>query len=182
MLPVRQRKLADSRKDDDIQRFDLVHTILELNRRQPFTEPELQEHDTLLSGTPASRRLSTSCGSLAAGTCIRHGEVIAGENFVLSRAEKRRVVKLAREHAPQGCLIVSGVNHESSVEAAREAATLEQAGADGLLVFAPYSWALAHADDCGIAHHRRVRDATAVPLMLYAGQRGRSQPTNRMSD
>ncbi|WP_247298333.1 MULTISPECIES: dihydrodipicolinate synthase family protein [unclassified Bradyrhizobium] len=96
----------------------------------------------------------------------------AGENFVLSLAEKRRVVELARRHAPKDCLIVSGVNHESSLEAAREAAALEQAGADGLLVFPPNSWALGHADECVIEHHRRIRDATAAPLMLYAAPVG----------
>lgn len=96
----------------------------------------------------------------------------AGENFVLSLAEKQRVVELAREYAPKDCLIVSGVNHESSLEAAREAAVLERAGADGLLVFPPNSWALAHADDCVIAHHRHIRDVTSVPLMLYAAPVG----------
>ncbi|TYL96804.1 dihydrodipicolinate synthase family protein [Bradyrhizobium rifense] len=96
----------------------------------------------------------------------------AGENFVLSLAEKRRVVELAREHAPKDCLIVSGVNHESSLEAGCEAATLERAGADGLLVFPPNSWALGHADDCVIEHHRHIRDATTVPLMLYAAPVG----------
>jgi 4-hydroxy-tetrahydrodipicolinate synthase len=96
----------------------------------------------------------------------------AGENFVLSLAEKQRVVELAREYAPKDCLIVSGVNHESSLEAAREAATLERAGADGLLVFPPNSWALGHADDCVIAHHRHIREATTAPLMLYAAPVG----------
>ncbi|MBW7962077.1 dihydrodipicolinate synthase family protein [Bradyrhizobium sp. BR 10261] len=96
----------------------------------------------------------------------------AGENFVLSLAEKLRVVELARRHAPEDCLIVSGVNHESSLEAAREAAALERAGADGLLVFPPNSWALGHADDCVIEHHRRIRDATAAALMLYAAPVG----------
>lgn len=96
----------------------------------------------------------------------------AGENFVLSLAEKRRVMEIAREHAPKKCLVVSGVNHESSLEAAREAAALERAGADGLLVFPPNSWALPHADTCVIEHHRRVRDATTVPLLLYAAPIG----------
>ncbi|MDF0519409.1 dihydrodipicolinate synthase family protein [Bradyrhizobium yuanmingense] len=96
----------------------------------------------------------------------------AGENFVLSLAEKRRVVELARRHAPKDCLIVSGVNHESSLEAAREAAALEQAGADALLVFPPNSWALGHADECVIEHHHRIRGATAAPLMLYAAPVG----------
>ena len=96
----------------------------------------------------------------------------AGENFVLSRDEKRRVVEIAREHAREACVIVSGVNHESSLEAAREAAALEQAGADAMLVFPPNSWALPHAEDCVIEHHRRIRDATRVPLMLYAAPVG----------
>src|SRR4051794_19837298 len=92
----------------------------------------------------------------------------AGENFVLSVAEKLRVVEIAKQHAPKGCLIVSGVNHEASLGAAHEAAALEKLGVDGLLVFPPNSWALAHADSCVIEHHTRIRDATTVPLMLYA--------------
>jgi 4-hydroxy-tetrahydrodipicolinate synthase len=96
----------------------------------------------------------------------------AGENFVLSLAEKRRVVEIARENAPRDCLIVSGVNHEASLEAAREAAALEEAGADGLLVFPPNSWALGHADACVVEHHERVRDATTAPLMLYGAPVG----------
>jgi 4-hydroxy-tetrahydrodipicolinate synthase len=96
----------------------------------------------------------------------------AGENFVLSLAEKRRVVAIAREHSPQDCLIVSGVNHEASLEAAREAAALEEAGADGLLVFPPNSWALGHADACVIEHHERIRHATRLPLMLYGAPVG----------
>jgi 4-hydroxy-tetrahydrodipicolinate synthase len=91
----------------------------------------------------------------------------AGENFVLSLAEKRRVTEIARDQAPKGCLIVAGVNHESSLRAACEAAALEQAGADGLLVFPPNSWALPHADAAVLGHHACIRDATSVPLMLY---------------
>ncbi|CAN5201400.1 dihydrodipicolinate synthase family protein [soil metagenome] len=96
----------------------------------------------------------------------------AGENFVLSLSEKQRVVTIAREVAPANFLIVSGVNHEASLLAAGEAAALETAGADGLLVFPPNSWALAHADDCVLDHHRFVADATSVPLMLYGAPVG----------
>jgi 4-hydroxy-tetrahydrodipicolinate synthase len=91
----------------------------------------------------------------------------AGENFMLSLAEKLRIVEIARQHSPKDCLIISGVNHEASLEAAREAATLEKIGADGLLVFPPNSWALMHADSCVMEHHQRIRNATTVPLMLY---------------
>lgn len=96
----------------------------------------------------------------------------AGENFVLSVAEKRRVVEIARAVSPSTCLIVSGVNQESSLEAAREAAQMEQAGADGLLVFPPNSWALGHADECVLLHHRLVGEATTLPLMLYGAPVG----------
>jgi 4-hydroxy-tetrahydrodipicolinate synthase len=91
----------------------------------------------------------------------------AGENFVLDRAEKRRVVEIARKASPEGCLIVSGVNAESSLDAAKEAAAMEEAGADGLLVFPPNSWALSHAEDAVLLHHRYIRDATDLPLLLY---------------
>ncbi|MBR0971334.1 MULTISPECIES: dihydrodipicolinate synthase family protein [Bradyrhizobium] len=133
-------------------------TIVPMTPHFEIDEPGLADHLASVASTPGINGL------------LVNGH--AGENFVLSLAEKRRVVELARAHVPGGCLIVSGVNHESSLEAAREAATLEQAGADGLLVFPPNSWALGHADDCVIEHHRRIRDATTAPLMLYAAPVG----------
>jgi 4-hydroxy-tetrahydrodipicolinate synthase len=96
----------------------------------------------------------------------------AGENFVLTLPEKIRVTEIARAVAPAGCLIVSGVNAESSLEAAREAAALEKAGAHGLLVFPPNSWALGHAEDAVIIHHRHVAAATACPLLIYGAPVG----------
>jgi 4-hydroxy-tetrahydrodipicolinate synthase len=132
-------------------------TILPMTPDFEVDEAQLAAHVISVSSTPGINGL------------LVNGH--AGENFMLSLAEKRRVVELARQHAKE-CLIVSGVNHESSLEAAREAAALEQAGADGLLVFPPNSWALGHADDCVIEHHRHIRDATTVPLMLYAAPVG----------
>lgn len=65
------------------------------------------------------RQLAAHLGSVASTSGI-NGLLVnghAGENFVLSLAEKQRVMELARQHAPKDCLIVSGVNHESSLEA-----------------------------------------------------------------
>lgn len=132
-------------------------TIVPMTSDFRIDEPALAAHIASISSVPGINGL------------LVNGH--AGENFVLSLAEKLRVVEVAREYA-KDCLIVSGVNHESSLEAAREAAALEQVGADGLLVFPPNSWALAHADSCVIEHHRRVRNATTVPLMLYAAPVG----------
>ena len=92
----------------------------------------------------------------------------AGENFVLDRAEKRRVVEIARASIPADCLLCSGVNAESSLEAAREAEAAEAAGADILLIFPPNSFALAHDRRCALLHQAHVRDACGLPLLLYA--------------
>ena len=99
----------------------------------------------------------------------------AGENFTLTVAEKKRVVEIARAVAPVDCYLVSGVNQESSLAAAEEASILEQAGADALLVFPPNSWALGHADDVVMIHHRHVLEATQCPLMIYGAPVGAGQ-------
>lgn len=96
----------------------------------------------------------------------------AGENFVLTRDEKRRVVEIAKSVCDPRILIVSGVNQESSLEAAAEAQELQDAGADGLLVFPPNSWAMGHADACVLLHHEMIGHATQVPLMLYGAPVG----------
>ena len=96
----------------------------------------------------------------------------AGENFTLCLSEKRRIVEIARQVVPDDCYLVSGVNHESSLEAVVEARTMEEAGADALLVFPPNSWALSHADDVIINHHEHILAATACPVMVYGAPVG----------
>ncbi len=91
----------------------------------------------------------------------------AGENFVLSRAEARRVVELVRAAVPSGCWLTAGVNAESSLEAARIAADAEAAGANALLVFPPNSWGLHHDTGMVMAHHEQVIRATTLPIVLY---------------
>ena len=91
----------------------------------------------------------------------------AGENFLLSRDEKRRVVDIAREAAAAGCLIISGVNAESSLEAAAHARDAEGAGADAVLVFPPNGWALFQEEGTALIHHRHVQEATDLPIFIY---------------
>src|SRR5688500_5961325 len=79
-------------------------TVVPLRDDFAIDQTALAEHITRVSSVPGI------VGLLVNGH--------AGENFLLSREEKRRVVEIAREAAPKGCLIVSGVNAESSLEAA----------------------------------------------------------------
>ena len=91
----------------------------------------------------------------------------AGENFTLASDEKRRIVACARRVLGPGRLLISGVYSESAAQAGEDAAAMESAGADALLVFPPFSWALAEMKDVILAHHRRVIAGTGLPVMLY---------------
>jgi 4-hydroxy-tetrahydrodipicolinate synthase len=99
----------------------------------------------------------------------------AGENFSLSREEKRRVVDIAAHVIGDRAIIVAGVNSEDSGEAGRQAVDAQAAGADAVLVFPPFSWALSQEDDMAVAHHRAIAEAIGIPLMIYqAGVRAGS--------
>ena len=132
-----------------------IHAATIVPMRPDFNldEPALAGHLRWVCATPGIRGL------------LVNGH--AGENFVITSAEQRRVVEIARAVVPPHCLIVSGVNQESSMAAARDAAALEEAGADALLVFPPNSWALDHAEDMVAIHHGHIRDATSCPLLIY---------------
>jgi 4-hydroxy-tetrahydrodipicolinate synthase len=91
----------------------------------------------------------------------------AGENFLLTRAEKRRVVEIAHATIGTRAILVCGINAESSFEAADQARDAETAGADALLVFPPFSWALSQDDTMALNHHRIVAAASRLPLVLY---------------
>jgi 4-hydroxy-tetrahydrodipicolinate synthase len=91
----------------------------------------------------------------------------AGEVFLLDRAERRRVVEIARESIGDRAIIVSGVLAEESREAQRHAADAQDAGADALLVFPPFSWALSQEPEMVLRHHRMVAEAADMPMMLY---------------
>jgi 4-hydroxy-tetrahydrodipicolinate synthase len=91
----------------------------------------------------------------------------AGENFLLSREERRRVTEIAAEMIGHRHIIVSGVVAEATEEAARDAQDAAEAGADVVLVFPPFSWSLSQDTQMAVTHHRRIGEACGRPLMLY---------------
>lgn len=93
----------------------------------------------------------------------------AGENFLLSRAEKRRAVEVAVATVGPSRIVVAGVNAESSLEAAEEAREARAAGADAIMVFLPNGFALAHTPEMALLHHRTILAAVpGMPLFLFA--------------
>jgi 4-hydroxy-tetrahydrodipicolinate synthase len=91
----------------------------------------------------------------------------AGENFTLARAEQRGIVETARRMLPTGAQIVAGVNAEASSEAAMLARDAASAGADAILVFPPFSWALSQDLRVILRHHQIIAEACSLPMLLY---------------
>ena len=91
----------------------------------------------------------------------------AGENFALSAADKRRVVEVAHAVCGDRLIIVAGVNSEDSYEAQAHTNDAQQAGADAMLLFPPYSWALSTDIDTVLMHHRIANAQARLPMMLY---------------
>ncbi|MGO4852331.1 dihydrodipicolinate synthase family protein [Phaeovulum sp. W22_SRMD_FR3] len=95
----------------------------------------------------------------------------AGEGVFLGRAEQSDVVAAARALAP-GKRIIAAVSAEASHAACLDAVAALRAGADAIMVFAPFSWALG-ADPRAIeAHHRAIASATGAPIYLFQGAVG----------
>lgn len=95
----------------------------------------------------------------------------AGENALLSRAETARVVAIARKAAGRK-FVVCGINAEASDEAAARAADAAQAGADAVMVFPPFSWALGTDMRSIVAHHEAIAAAAGTPMFLFQGSVG----------
>lgn len=88
-----------------------------------------------------------------------------GESPTTTDAEKTALVRAVREAVGDGVSIVAGVGSASTRHTVELARSAEAAGADGLLVVAPY---YSRPPQAAVeAHVRRVADATGIPLMLY---------------
>jgi 4-hydroxy-tetrahydrodipicolinate synthase len=109
----------------------------------------------------------------------------AGENFVLDPAEKSRVVSVIRAAVGPGVFLTSGINAESSLQAARDAAAAEAAGADAVLLFPPNAWGLGQTPESVRLHHAAVISACALPIVLYqapVGAGGMPYPVSTLLD
>jgi 4-hydroxy-tetrahydrodipicolinate synthase len=147
-------------KPDLASRLSGIHaaTIVPMTETYAVDETRLAEHIAQVSRTPGIRGL------------LVNGH--AGENFVLTSAEKRRVVEIARANVPDDCLICSGINAESSLQLQSDAAEAEASGADLLLVFPPNSFALGHSHDAVLIHHELALAATSLPILVYGAPVG----------
>ncbi|WP_030380587.1 MULTISPECIES: 4-hydroxy-tetrahydrodipicolinate synthase [unclassified Streptomyces] len=106
----------------------------------------------------AARLVEEGCdGLVLSGT--------TGESPTTTDAEKVALVRSVREAVGARATIVAGVGTADTAHTTELARAAEKAGADGLLVVAPYY--SRPPQDAVEAHLREVADATGLPLMLY---------------
>lgn len=119
----------------------------------PFTAAG--ELDPDAAGKHAAALVADGCdGLVLSGT--------TGESPTTTDAEKTALLRAA---VGDGVPIVAGVGSADTRHTVDLAQQAEQAGADGLLVVAPY---YSRPPQAAVeAHFRRVADATGLPLMLY---------------
>jgi 4-hydroxy-tetrahydrodipicolinate synthase len=91
----------------------------------------------------------------------------AGENFLLTREERRRVTEIAVETIGSTHIVVSGILCEATADAVRHATDAADAGADSILVFPPFSWALSQDAEMAVTHHHEIAKVVGLPMMLY---------------
>ncbi|WP_406728160.1 4-hydroxy-tetrahydrodipicolinate synthase [Streptomyces sp. GD-15H] len=88
-----------------------------------------------------------------------------GESPTTTDAEKSALVAAVREAVGSRASIVAGVGTADTLHTAALAREAEKAGADGLLVVAPYY--SRPPQDAVEAHFREIADSTGLPLALY---------------
>ncbi|CAL9421063.1 4-hydroxy-tetrahydrodipicolinate synthase [Streptomyces sp. enrichment culture] len=106
----------------------------------------------------ADRLVTRGCdGLVLSGT--------TGESPTTTDAEKSSLITAVREAVGGRASVVAGVGTFDTLHTAGLARAAEKAGADGLLVVAPYY--SRPPQDAIEAHFREIADATGLPLALY---------------
>ncbi|WP_406416988.1 4-hydroxy-tetrahydrodipicolinate synthase [Streptomyces sp. NBC_01614] len=122
----------------------------------PFTEAGSLDLDG--AQRLADRLVAEGCdGLVLSGT--------TGESPTTSDAEKAELIRAVREAVGDRTTIVAGVGTFDTRHTVELALTAEKAGADGLLVVAPYY--SKPPQDAVEAHFREIADAAGLPLALY---------------
>ncbi|MFE6639417.1 4-hydroxy-tetrahydrodipicolinate synthase [Streptomyces tendae] len=122
----------------------------------PFTESGALDLD-------GARRLAEHLVSRGCDGLVLSGTT--GESPTTTDAEKAALVTAVREAVGDRAALVAGVGTADTRHTAALAVAAEQAGADGLLVVAPYY--SKPPQDALEAHFSEVADASGLPVMLY---------------
>lgn len=90
-----------------------------------------------------------------------------GESALLSAAEQRRLVELARKVMNDGAWLIAGTGGESTIQTVESTVAAADAGADAVLVRPPSYFSAAMTPASLAVHFLAVADASPVPVLLY---------------
>lgn len=91
----------------------------------------------------------------------------AGENYILNKEEQIELVKITRSVVSKETIVVSGLNFECPNTASEVAQQMVKNGADSIMIFPPFSWALLNDEDLIFNHHNLIAKKIKSPIMLY---------------
>jgi 4-hydroxy-tetrahydrodipicolinate synthase len=97
-----------------------------------------------------------------------HGVVpcgTTGESATLSLAEHQRVVEMCVEAAGKRVPVIAGAGSNNTAKAVELAKIAKKAGADAVLVVAPYY--NKPSQDGMVAHFTAINDAVEIPIVVY---------------
>ena len=89
-----------------------------------------------------------------------------GESPTLDHDEHVRIIRLAVEYARGRCQVIAGTGSNCTREAVAMTREAEAAGADGVLLVAPYY--NKPSQEGLYRHFRAIAEATALPVILYS--------------
>ncbi len=90
-----------------------------------------------------------------------------GESIMLSDQERRDVLKIARESAAPGKVLIAGTGVESAVETLRLTEYAAEAGYDVALIRTPHFYRKQMQAANLLAFYRTVADRSPLPVMIY---------------
>jgi 4-hydroxy-tetrahydrodipicolinate synthase len=122
----------------------------------PFTDSGALDLD-------GARQLATHLVASGCDGLVLSGTT--GESPTTTDAEKSALISAVREAVAGSATIVAGIGTADTRHTAELAREAEKAGADGLLVVAPYY--SRPPQDAVEAHFREIAGTTGLPLMLY---------------
>jgi 4-hydroxy-2-oxoglutarate aldolase len=120
------------------------------------------------SGEVALAKLASNLEELASTGLS--GFVILGSNgeyVYLDESEKVAIFKAARQAIPADRLFLAGTGVESTRATLRLTLAAAEAGADAVLVNAPFYYKPAMTKEALVKHYTTVADASPIPIILY---------------
>lgn len=92
-----------------------------------------------------------------------------GEGEVLTREEKKKIIRIAQEEVQGRIPITTGIHTHTIDEGIEEAKEMEKTGVDAVMILSPGLYLFNAMEDprMGIAYHKAIAKAVNVPVVMH---------------